>query len=346
MPLHRRHHGAPSAPDLVASPAGLPRRVLLVGLVGLVAAVPLGGCATVPDPRDVRWGTPAPPEPDADEVARRRAVAAARSLSARAQQVLAASGPAGGAQTRAVRGVVTAATAHLQALGEDAPAAGATSPATGAAATPGTTSGLVTALGETSRQAVTDGVGVSPGLARLLASVAASRAVTADALARALGQEPAPAPVPAPPSGALDDAAAAALHDVVAGELAAVYGGQVAAAHLDGDLRRQALAATTAWEQAAQQQAAVLAAAGRPVPTAAPGYVLPATPSGAADALALLAALSDRLTAVTLAAVPRTQRGLRSWAAAATATRAVAAGRWRSAAGGAGDDALPGLSDP
>ena len=345
-----------------------PTRRSALGLLGLVPlaalGAPLAGCGALPALEDVRvdpdWpGTAPPPVPDADELARRDAVAAARALRGAASEL--APSPA---ETAALALVADACAVHLQQLGEPVGAdeegggapTGSPSVATPAHEPPSAAvvlDGLVAAA-RSARSAVP---GTSGGLARLLASVAASRALLAGAVAVA-AQLPAPAvpePLPAPAGGrasgtggatATPAPEAGALADVVAGALAASRAAEVAAASLGEDARDRALALRDDLAREAQALADALAAAGAAAPVPAPGYALPGPVTDAQDAVGLVVLVLDRLAATALGAVPALEGGRRLLAADVLARAAAAAAAWRPGPLDAGVAALPGTTAP
>lgn len=209
-----------------ATSPGRVRRGVVAAAVGALVAVPLAGC-------DLRWETPPPTVPVADEAesVRQRTTADALSLGVLAERAAAV------AADPVVAAVATevdlAADAHLEALGgiyvpfpsstaevpgataaptgsaTDSPAPtdpGATSPATETASpTPPAAdpvqaaTELVALLTETAASARADAGAVADGrLARLLAAVAANRLLLAESLAAAAGL---PAPAGAPTAG-------------------------------------------------------------------------------------------------------------------------------------------------
>lgn len=205
-----------------ATSPGRVRRGVVAAAVGALVALPLAGC-------DLRWETPPPTVPVADEAesVRQRTTADALSLGVVAERASAvATDPA---VASVATEVVLAADAHLEALGgiyvpfsSSTAAPGASEAPTGstAAADPGTASQapgsaspspppadpvqaateLVALLAETAASARADAGAVTDGrLARLLAAVAANRLLLAESLAAAAGL---PAPAGAPATGA------------------------------------------------------------------------------------------------------------------------------------------------
>jgi hypothetical protein len=202
-----------------ATSPGRVRRGVVAAAVGALVAVPLAGC-------DLRWETPPPTVPVADEAesVRQRTTADALSLGVLAERAAAVAADPGVAAVATEVGL--AADAHLEALGGIyVPFPSSSTPATGATAAPSATASpaptdpgptatetasptppaadpvqaateLVDLLTETAASARADAGAVADGrLARLLAAVAANRLLLAESLAAAAGL---PAPVGAP----------------------------------------------------------------------------------------------------------------------------------------------------
>jgi len=119
-----------------------------------------------------------------------------------------------------------------------------------------------------------------------------------------------------------------ALAAVVRGEDAAIYAYEAASARVPAGARRQALTGLDAHRAHRSKAAAVLAAAGSPVPTAAAAYVLPAGVRRPGGARAALAAVDNALVAVYADAAAATSGPLRRWAARTAAEYATRAVTW------------------
>ncbi|WP_299034129.1 DUF4439 domain-containing protein [uncultured Pseudokineococcus sp.] len=349
---------------------GSPTRRRALGLLALAAlGAPLAGCSRLPALDEVRvdpdWpGAPAPPVPDADELARREAAGAAGAL--RASAALLEPDPAALAPALAL--VVDVCAVHREQLGEPVDAAAPTATATGAPSAPAPSAEALVAEAPSAEALLAELVaaagsaraavpGTSPGLARLLTSVAASRALLAESLAAAAAL-PAPAapPLPAPAdgdavgsgepgaTGAPVPRGAAALLDVVDGQLAASRAAEVAAAALGDDDRARALALRDALVLEAQALAG--AVAGGPTPVPAPGYALPGPVTGPEDAVGLVVVVLERLAATALEAVPALDGEERLLAADVLARTSVTAAAWRPRPADAATLALPGTAAP
>jgi len=335
------------------SPSAAPSRRALLRATAAGLAVGGLGALTACTPGPGSWsdlrvqpldGDPPPPEPapDADELARRGAVAAAQELRRAAQGASApADRPDLAALLAALAGVQDAQLAQLE------PAGGAATPPSPAPAPAIALDALPTSLTGAAATARQDLAAVTGGMARLLACLAAGDDTAAAALSTALGQ-----PVPEPPpwtgpggSGPVTDAAAAALTTVLDGERAAVYAYGVAAARVTGPLRDRALEHLGAHSRGAEALAARLADAQRDVPPGAAAWALPLPVTDASTAVALAIAVEDATAAGAADLVAAAEPADREAASALLAERARRAAGWRAQAGRAGElVALPGLT--
>jgi hypothetical protein len=352
---------------MASSPAPPPRRaVLALALSGAVAG--LTGCGADRGSLRVQplGGDPAPPSPtaDADELARRDAVAAALALR---RSALAATAPADHPDAAALlTAVAAAAREQLEQLGEAQPPATGAGTSTAPPATPTATPedgvagdqlpGALAAAAARARAALP---GVSGGMARLLACLAAGDAVAAAAVAAALGQPapgatpsapssptatPTPTPTATPTATPAPGAGGGALSAALAGEEAAVYGYGVVAVRLTGDQRTAALDALGAHTRTVDDLRSRVdgpSASGSPAP---PAWTLPSPVHDAPSALALAVRLEEACTAGAADLVAAVDAADRAWAADLVADRATRAAAWRSATGDARLVALPGLT--
>ncbi|MFP5346783.1 MAG: ferritin-like domain-containing protein [Actinomycetes bacterium] len=330
----------PRPPALAVGERELGRRAVLraglAALAGLGGVGLLAGCGI--DVRDLRWDPslgavrPEPaPTPGPDELARRRAVASARTLEA-----LCSTAARTWPQAAPVLTLVARQDAqHLAALGAAASQTSSSSPsATGTG--PGTPADLVAEHTAAATQALADTGTTSGPLARLLTQVGAARAVQARQVAAALGvaqppdpkapasrpRTPAPSASSATPtagsssrassSGASSPGAASvsaspspdlrlrkqvldALTAALRGEQAAVYGYEALAVRLAGGARDQATAAIGGHQDVADLLGALLRRAGKEPPSPAPGYRLPGPVQTPEQATALAAEIESSL---------------------------------------------------
>jgi hypothetical protein len=189
---------------------------------------------------------------------------------------------------------------------------------------------LVSAEREAAAEALNDLATTGAGTAALLAQLAASDAVYADLLASAAGQDgpgameaPAGTPDSGTMSATVDENTLSAWSRMLVGEYAAVYAFGVVRARVSAGRRSQAENDWAAHRRRRDDLAALLAAAGAPVPAALPAYDLGPFGDTEAQTIGLAARVETSVANLTAECFPL----LRSAERPVTATILVASTR-------------------